>query len=73
MLCLYFAWRNFVRIHQTLAVTPAMAEGIDTTVWEIARRLNISQRHFDLHAVSVVPRSSWHEITGAGTWRVDRL
>src|SRR6266404_5796367 len=24
-LCLYFAWYNFVRIHRTLRVTPAMA------------------------------------------------
>jgi hypothetical protein len=27
---------NFVRIHQTLRVTPAMAAGITTKLWEIA-------------------------------------
>lgn len=27
---------NFVRIHQTLRVTPAMAAGIETRVWEMA-------------------------------------
>jgi hypothetical protein len=34
-LCLYFAWYNFVRIHQTLRVTPAMAAGISDRVWDI--------------------------------------
>jgi hypothetical protein len=27
---------NFVRIHQTLRITPAMATGVTDTVWEIA-------------------------------------
>ena len=31
--CLYFTWYNFVRIHQTLRITPAMAAGITDTVW----------------------------------------
>jgi transposase-like protein/IS1 family transposase len=34
-LCLYFTWYNFVRIHQTLRVTPAMASGITDRLWEI--------------------------------------
>lgn len=28
MLCLYFAWYNFVRVHRTLRVTPAMEAGL---------------------------------------------
>jgi hypothetical protein len=28
MLALYFVWYNFVRVHQTLCVTPAMESGI---------------------------------------------
>jgi len=32
-LCLYFAWYNFVRIHQTLRITPAMAAGIVDRAW----------------------------------------
>ena len=28
--------RNFVRIHQTLRVTPAMAAGVADRLWEIA-------------------------------------
>ncbi|MGO8792488.1 MAG: IS1 family transposase [Terriglobia bacterium] len=35
MLALYFAWYNFVRIHQTLRVTPAMEAGITDHIWTI--------------------------------------
>ena len=34
-LALYFVWYNFVRIHKTLKVTPAMAAGITDRLWEI--------------------------------------
>jgi hypothetical protein len=33
---LHFMFYNFVRIHQTLRVTPAMAAGVSDKVWEIA-------------------------------------
>jgi hypothetical protein len=39
MLALYFAWYNFVRVHQTLRVTPAMEAGITDHVWTIAEIL----------------------------------
>lgn len=35
-LAIYFMHYNFVRIHQTLRVTPAMAAGISTKLWELA-------------------------------------
>jgi IS1 family transposase len=35
-LALYFLHYNFCRIHQTTRVTPAMAAGISTRVWEIS-------------------------------------
>jgi hypothetical protein len=41
-LALYFAFYNFVRIHKTLRVTPAMAAGISETLWtmeDIAERI----------------------------------
>jgi IS1 family transposase len=34
--CLHFAWYNFVRIHQTLRVTPAMEAGITDRVWDLS-------------------------------------
>ena len=32
---LYFAYYNFVRVHQTLRVTPAMEAGLTDHVWSI--------------------------------------
>ena len=36
---LHFAWYNFVRVHQTLRVTPAMQAGISDHVWGIQELL----------------------------------
>ncbi len=35
-LALYFTFYNFVRVHTTLRVSPAMAAGIETRLWEMA-------------------------------------
>ncbi len=34
-LALHFAWYNFVRVHKTLRVTPAMAAGLTDRVWNL--------------------------------------
>ena len=34
-----FEWYNFVRVHQTLKVTPEMEAGISDYVWEMAEIL----------------------------------
>jgi hypothetical protein len=34
-LALYFMFYNFVRIHKTLKVTPAMAAGVSKTLWSM--------------------------------------
>ncbi len=34
-LCLYFMFYNFVRIHKTLRVSPAMAAGVTDRLWEM--------------------------------------
>ncbi len=34
-LAIYFMHYNFVRIHQTTRVTPAIAAGVTDTLWEI--------------------------------------
>ena len=39
LLCLHFAYYNFVRIHRTLRVTPAMQAGITDRVWDISELL----------------------------------
>jgi transposase-like protein/IS1 family transposase len=40
-LCLYFAWYNFCRIHQSLQVTPAMEAGIASRAWTLAELLTV--------------------------------
>lgn len=35
MLCLYFEWYNFVRVHRSLRVTPAMEAGITDHIWSV--------------------------------------
>jgi len=35
-IALHFAYYNFVRIHQTLRMTPAMAAGVTNRLWEMA-------------------------------------
>src|SRR5438045_9045355 len=35
MVALYALWYNFVRIHKTLRVTPAMAAGIESRHWSM--------------------------------------
>jgi IS1 family transposase len=35
-IALHFAYYNFVRIHQTLRITPAMAAGVTDRLWEMA-------------------------------------
>jgi hypothetical protein len=37
-LALHFAWYNFVRIHSSFRVTPAMAAGITDRVWDLAEQ-----------------------------------
>jgi len=36
MLALFFCYYNFAKMHQTLRVTPAMAAGVTTRLWELA-------------------------------------
>jgi hypothetical protein len=38
-LALYFAYYNFVRIHSTIRVTPAMEAGITDHVWTMGEML----------------------------------
>jgi hypothetical protein len=38
---IYFMHYNFVRIHQTLRVTPAMAAGVTAKLWELADMVKV--------------------------------
>jgi len=41
-LALHFAWYNFVRIHKTLRMTPAMAAGIETRLWDLEELVRLA-------------------------------
>ena len=40
MMAIYFMHYNFVRIHQTLKITPAMAAGVTSRLWEMEDMVN---------------------------------
>jgi hypothetical protein len=44
-LALYFIYYNFVRIHQTLCVTPAMAVGMTGKLWSIEDVVKLIETH----------------------------
>jgi IS1 family transposase len=41
---LHFMYYNFVKIHETLRVTPAMAAGVTNTLWSIADIVSLLQQ-----------------------------
>jgi hypothetical protein len=41
MMTIYFMHYNFVRIHQTLKVTPAMAAGVTSKLWEMSDMVRV--------------------------------
>jgi hypothetical protein len=41
MVVIYFMHYNFVRIHQTLKVTPAMAAGVTDKLWEMYNMVSV--------------------------------
>ena len=44
MLAIYFLYYNFIRVHQTLRVTPAMEAGISNHVWTIEEMVKMLDR-----------------------------
>ena len=41
MMAIYFMHYNFVRIHQTLKITPAMAASVTGKLWEMADMVKV--------------------------------
>jgi hypothetical protein len=41
MMAIYFMHYSVVRIHQTLKVTPAMAAGVTSRLWEIGDMVKV--------------------------------
>ena len=43
MMAIYFMHYNFVRIHKTLKITPAMAAGVTPKLWEMSDMVKVLQ------------------------------
>jgi hypothetical protein len=41
MMAIYFMHYNFVRIHKTLRITPAMAAGVTSKLWEMSDMVKV--------------------------------
>jgi IS1 family transposase len=44
MMSIYFMHYNFVRIHQTLRITPAMAAGVTKKLWEVSDMVSVLEQ-----------------------------
>src|SRR5262249_8177530 len=59
MIALYTVFYNFIRIHKTLRVTPAMAAGITDKLWTFEDIV----AHIDAHAPAPKPRGPYRRRT----------
>jgi hypothetical protein len=48
MVAVYALWYNFVRVHKTLRMSPAMAAGIETRLWSMDDVVRLIERREDL-------------------------
>jgi len=51
---LHFAYYNFVRVHKTLRMTPAMAAGVTDRLWEMSDLVGVLEAHEAANAKSTV-------------------
>lgn len=58
MLALYFAWYNFVRVHQTLKVTPAMEAGVPGRVWTIGELVGTVSPNFGKYLMRAIVKDA---------------
>jgi IS1 family transposase len=54
MVALYALWYNFVRIHKTLRMSPAMAAGIETRLWSMEDVVRLIEEREDLRSGALV-------------------
>jgi hypothetical protein len=50
MVALYALWYNFVRVHKTPRVSPAMAAGIETRLWAMEDVVRLIEEREDLRS-----------------------
>ena len=65
---------NFVRLHQTLRITPAMAAGVSNKLWEMGDVVKLledyeSKRIEHKRLTAITPLGAWKECLGRGLRR----
>jgi hypothetical protein len=55
-LALYFVFYNFVRIHNTLRTSPAMAAGIETRLWSMEDVVRLIDKEAERRAPRLADR-----------------
>jgi IS1 family transposase len=56
MVALYALWYNYIRIHKTLRMSPAMAAGIETRLWSMEDVVRLIEQREDLRSGALVIR-----------------
>jgi hypothetical protein len=54
MVALYALWYNYIRIHKTLRMSPAMAAGIETQLWSMEDVVRLIDQREDLRSGALV-------------------
>jgi hypothetical protein len=54
MVALYALWYNFVRMHKTLRMSPAMAAGIESKLWSMEDVVAMIDRREDIRTGRLV-------------------
>lgn len=63
-LAIYFMYYNFVRIHQTTRVTPAMAAGVTNKLWELSDMVRIVEEYEHASRNEVEPAGELNRLLG---------
>ena len=50
MVALFALWYNFVRVHKTLRMSPAMAAGVETRLWSMEDVVRLVERRKDIRS-----------------------
>jgi len=56
MVALYALWYNFVGVHKTLRVSPAMAAGIDSRLWSVGNVVTMIDEYAERSAPRLADR-----------------
>lgn len=56
MVALYTVWYNFVKMHKTLKMSPAMAAGVSRELWSVGNIVDLIDEQEARHAPNLADR-----------------